>query len=123
MRDLGRVDVHEATNTSCGDTVKVYCSPALGRGKEPEPFRLWVRAEGCAICRAGGELANHLAASRSPAELAHIADALVTAFATGVAAGLPEDCAAFLVLREVHGRRRCATLPWEAVQRALRGLH
>jgi NifU-like protein involved in Fe-S cluster formation len=97
---------------------------------------VWVSAAGCAICHASAELLNRTAADLRPEELPGIARAMVDTFSSvgedigeasrrangapdsnGLLALLPPstagDFAAFLPLRNVPGRRRCATLPWE----------
>jgi NifU-like protein involved in Fe-S cluster formation len=128
----------ERANAACGDRARLYRSP---RGE------VWVTATGCAICLASAELLNRIAAAVPTEELPRIARGVVDTLGAGGAAGgdlpgkpagepagrsgapsstelaalLPpsaaDDLAAFVPLRDVPGRRRCGTLPWELLLR------
>jgi nitrogen fixation NifU-like protein len=117
-RNLGPLaDVtHEAKadNPLCGDTVNVQLHVTDGRVVEAR-----FRARGCLIARASASLLTELVAGRSAAEALEMADLLALLVGTGPC---PEDVGALEPLRGVRefpARRACATLPWEALRRAL----
>ena len=104
----------EVTNHSCGDSVSVSLHPA-GQGFS-------VRVRGCSICRAAAALAEQLI---QPTETGR---AQCRAALTDLNGGQPpeEEPAGpdmlhdLALVRHLPARRRCATLPFEALEEALR---
>jgi nitrogen fixation NifU-like protein len=122
-RNLGPLDsaTHEAKadNPLCGDTVNVQLCVTDGCVVQAH-----FQARGCMIARASASLLTELVAGRSAAEAIAMADLLGLLVGAGPC---PEDVGALEPLRGVRefpARRACATLPWEALRRALasRGL-
>lgn len=133
-RRAGRLDAptHSAdgNNPLCGDRVSVTL--AIGEGRV-----LDIRCEvkGCAICRAAGSMMAEAVAGRELGEvsallsrfLLAIADPTATAEAPGraVAGETPADAVewgplgALLEARRFPNRRRCASLSWEVLERAV----
>ena len=105
-------------NPLCGDRVTLTLRVAAGRVEE-----VGCEVKGCAICRASGSLLAErivgggleAAASASRRFLREIAPG--AAEAVDFAAWGP--VAALFEARRFPSRLRCATLPWEALQRAL----
>jgi nitrogen fixation NifU-like protein len=82
--------------------------------------------DGCALCRASASLLTLAVTGRTPTEAMALADAL-DALVSPARGPMPEeeerrlgDLAALRGVRDVPARRRCATLPWEALRAALR---
>jgi len=128
-RRAGRLDApsHAAdgNNPLCGDRVTVTLQIGAGRLLD---VRCDVR--GCAICRASGSLmAEAIAgldvdAARALGERLRRAIAEPAPAEPGVQAGAAAEpewgaLAALLAARRFPGRRRCATLTWETLERAL----
>jgi nitrogen fixation NifU-like protein len=115
---------HEARahNPLCGDTVTLRLRLDGGRVAEAR-----FEGEGCALCRASASLLTLAVAGRTREEAMAIAadlEGLVARGrddAEGLAARLG-DLAALQGVREVPSRRRCATLPWEALGSALQAV-
>ncbi len=126
------------SNATCGDRVVVYLE-SLHPGME-RTGRMWLDVAGCAICKASAEMVASAADRLSPPELIEFAHEMTTWLqgteqsATEQSAvqddspptlpsdAIPaEDLEAILMVREIPGRRRCASLPWEAVLRAVDG--
>lgn len=123
------------SNATCGDRVVVHMAPA--RAGSPQPMRVWLDVAGCAICKASAEMAVRAAQAMSPEELETLArqvcsglehvsgsenrelDRLYDLTLTPSATVSAEDIETMLSLRDVPGRQRCASLPWEAVLHAL----
>lgn len=116
----------DVRNERCGDAVTVYRGPNGA-------VRLVPR--GCAILRASAALANRVADRVDGAALGTIAEEVLRMIETDpraesasrerptppslaplVGTDLADDLAVFRVLAELPGRRRCATLPWEALR-------
>jgi len=96
--------------------------------------RIWLDVAGCAICKASAEMVLRAAETLSWREMGACAQE-VSAWLNEAAPGRvpdgasraseppelppealpPEDLTAMLRLRDVPGRSRCASLPWEAV--------
>ncbi|MFW5693705.1 MAG: hypothetical protein ACOCYB_00950 [Alkalispirochaeta sp.] len=131
-------------NAMCGDRVVAYVEH-LPRSADA-PARIWLDVAGCAICKASGEMACRAAEVLTAQELAQFAREMCAWMEGPDGSGDPqdtrhrplsevtpiggspqlptaaipaEDIAAMARLREVPGRRRCASLPWEAVRRVL----
>jgi nitrogen fixation NifU-like protein len=112
---------HEARvhNPLCGDQVTLRLRVDGGRIAEAR-----FEGEGCALSRASASLLTIAVAGKTPEEAAALAnelDRLVTrgpehASADRQALG---DLVALEGVRDVPARRRCATLPWEALRAAL----
>jgi nitrogen fixation NifU-like protein len=112
---------HEARahNPLCGDTVTLRLRVDGGRIAEAR-----FEAEGCALCRASASLLTLAVAGRTPEEAAAVAADLDRFLARGpdrdeAAASRLGDLTALAGVRDVPARRRCATLPWEALRAAL----
>jgi NifU-like protein involved in Fe-S cluster formation len=119
------------TNATCGDRVVVHLE-RVG-ASAGHTGRIWLDVAGCAICKASAEMAVRAAESLSRGELERLAremlsnigessdsdDDTATPFRAPVGSVPPEDIETILRLRTVPGRRRCASLPWEAVLAAL----
>ena len=128
-RRAGRLDApsHAAdgNNPLCGDRVTVTLE--LGEGRVLD-VRCDVR--GCAICRASGSLMAEAVAGLALDEARALGERLRRAIAEPAPAepsaqagaeANPEwgALAALLAARRFPGRRRCATLTWETLERAL----
>jgi nitrogen fixation NifU-like protein len=114
---------HEAGahNPLCGDTVTLRLALAEGRIVAAR-----FEGEGCALSRASASLLTLAITGRTPEEARAIATELDQLLTPGpehasADAGRLGDLAALQGVREVPARRRCATLPWEALDAALRG--
>lgn len=123
------------SNATCGDRVVVHMAPS-GEGSS-QPMRVWLDVAGCAICKASAEMAVRAAQAMSPEELETLArqvhaslvltsdcenrglDRLYELTLTSMATVSSQDIETMLRLRDVPGRQRCASLPWEAVLHAL----
>ncbi len=132
------------SNATCGDRVVVYVeatSPSMERDG-----RIWLDAAGCAICKASAEMVVSAANRVSRRELIELAKQMggwlhASGDSAALEPGSPpqspphkrelpppalllpaiptEDLEAMLMVRDVPGRRRCASLPWEAVLQAV----
>ena len=115
---------HEARahNPLCGDTValrlRVDAGTITAAGFE---------GDGCALCRASASLLTLAVTGHTPIEATALADA-IDALVSPTHDPSPEpeeeerrlgDLVALRGVREVPARRRCATLPWEALRAAL----
>ena len=115
---------HEGTahNPLCGDTLTLRLLVDEGRIVTAR-----FEGDGCALSRASASLLTLAVASRTPAEALETAGELER-FLTpdrdheeGAAAGPARlgDLVALQGVRAVPARRRCATIPWEALRVAL----
>lgn len=119
------------SNATCGDRVVVYLD--YNANVPDDPLRIWLDVAGCAICKASAEMVVRSGTTLPPDEFeALVREVLVGmegspdwqdssgGVATRGATGVPrEDITTMLKLREVPGRSRCASLPWDAVLQAL----
>lgn len=112
---------HEATayNPLCGDNVTVRIRLDEGRIVEAR-----FEGDGCALSRASASLLTLAVAGRAPEEAVAIAaelDKLVSRGAEHESANreLLGELVSLEGVREVPARKRCATLPWEALRAAL----
>jgi nitrogen fixation NifU-like protein len=111
---------HEATihNALCGDHVTLRLRLAEGRIAEAR-----FEGEGCALARASASLLTLAVTGRTREEAQRAAAELdrLLARAGHEAAdrALLGDLVALAGVRDVPARRRCATLPWEALRAAL----
>ena len=104
----------KADNPLCGDIVNIQLRVADDRVVDAR-----FQARGCMIARASASLLTELVAGRSSAEAIAMADLLGLLVAAGPC---PEDVGELEPLRGVRefpARKACATLPWEALRRAL----
>ncbi len=107
----------EATchNPLCGDRVKIQL-----RLNEDEITAAGFEARGCAIAIAAASMLTVKVHRLGREQAVALAERVVTAVQAGATdAGFDAD---LLALAEIHAhrsRRRCATLAWEALQRAL----
>ena len=117
----------EGNNPLCGDRVALSLRVADGRVTE-----VGCEVKGCAICRASGSMLGDAIVGREVAEVLARGERFLLAFGPTHAA--PSSAAssrapvrseewgplaALLDARRYPNRLRCATLPWEALQRAL----
>lgn len=122
-RNSGRLSepshVAELHNPLCGDRVVVTLRVDGSRISEVACDTL-----GCAICRASGSMMTEAVIGQPTPD----ALAAVTRFRQLSAAGVEEEHAlgeaplalrVFAEVRRYPNRSRCATLPWEALERAL----
>jgi nitrogen fixation NifU-like protein len=104
----------KADNPLCGDTVNIQLCVS-----EDCVVDARFQARGCMIVRASASLLTELVAGRSSAEASAMADLLGLLVGAGPC---PEEVGAlepFRGVREFPARMACATLPWEALRRAL----
>ncbi len=108
----GRALVH---NPLCGDQVQVEVRLADGRIREVS-----ARTRGCSIAVAAGSVMTELVRDLDAAQ-AEALHALLAAVVDGQPAreDLDRRLRAFARVADLPSRRRCATLPWEALEAAL----
>lgn len=110
-----RVDaVGHGDNPMCGDSVDVFVQRDGARIAQAGH-----EARGCAISLASADMMAGVVRGQSVEHVRALADAFGQMIASGERSGAPE---ALLPLAEVHAypsRRRCATLPWQALLQAL----
>ena len=108
----GRALVH---NPLCGDQVQVEVKLADGRIREVS-----ARTRGCSIAVAAGSVMTELVRDLDPTQ-AEVLHQQLTSVVEGAPA--PDDLdrrlRAFARVAELPSRRRCATLPWEALAEAM----
>lgn len=111
-------------NRLCGDTVTVK----ERRETDGGPERFYLETQGCAVCRASATLAEQSIADLKSDAARSLCDSMVAlingsspenAFPATLPCDTIRDLEAFQALREVPGRRRCATLSWEALRTVL----
>jgi len=101
-------------NPVCGDQVKVEVSLAGDRIESVS-----ARARGCAIAVASASILTELVPGLGREACEALGDSLARLVEGGLAAPeLDERLAAFERIAELPSRRRCATLPWEALREA-----
>jgi nitrogen fixation NifU-like protein len=108
-----------AHNPLCGDTVTLRLRIEGGRIMEAR-----FEGESCALCRASASLLTLAVAGRTAEEAGAISAELHKLLSRGpehaeADAARLGDLAALQGVRDVPARRRCATLPWEALGAAL----
>ncbi|MEZ4294906.1 MAG: SUF system NifU family Fe-S cluster assembly protein [Polyangiaceae bacterium] len=122
-RNLGPLPspTHEATlhNALCGDQVTVRLRVEAGRVVEAR-----FEGEGCALSRASASMLTLAVAGRDRGEIAAIRAELSKLLARGAEHEAADrerlgDLVSLEGVRDVPSRRRCATLPWEALDAAL----
>lgn len=112
----------EATNPLCGDQVILTLEVSEGRVAD-----VGCEVKGCAICRASGSMLAESVLGRHVSEAREASQRFLAAFEPeparegNAAAGEPwGPLAALLEARRYPNRQRCATLPWEVLDRVLR---
>ncbi len=112
---------HEASahNPLCGDRVTIRLRLD---GERIEEARF--EGDGCALSRASASLLTLAVKGRTAGEATSLAADLARYLSTPPGTSTPEeaplgDLVALQGVREVPARRRCATLPWEALRAAL----
>ena len=102
-------------NPLCGDQVRVEVRVEDGRIQEVS-----ARTRGCSIAVAAGSVMTELVRGLTPGEAAPL-EAGLTQLVRGEPAppDLDSRLRAFARVAELPSRRRCATLPWEALAAAL----
>jgi nitrogen fixation NifU-like protein len=117
-RKPDRVDARGVgDNPLCGDHVEVF----LARGENDSIADIGFRAQGCAISVASADLMADLVRGAQPADIHRIE----AAFRRMIETGQDEHEPALETLRPLAGvhdypsRRRCATLPWQALLAAM----
>lgn len=107
---------HEAYNALCGDRVDIALQVGDGQVQAAA-----FDGEACAICLASASLLCSLVPGESVEGVRRLATELENALALPQVgdADLPEELRPLLGVRPYPSRVRCATLPWEAVLRAL----
>lgn len=123
-RNRGRLAgfTHEGSshNALCGDTIVVRL-----RIDGASIVEAAFEGDGCALCLASASLLTLVVQGRPRADALARADALDALVSRGSSSS-PEDwpllgeLVALGGVRDVPARRRCATLPWEALRLALR---
>ena len=109
----------EGNNPLCGDRVTVTLLVADGHVRD-----VGCEVKGCAICRASGSMLAEAIIGRELSQVVATSQRFLAEFtpapADGGAPGEPwGQLGALLEARRYPNRLRCATLPWEALQRAL----
>lgn len=109
----------EGHNPLCGDRLTITARIAEGRVEA-----VCCDATACAICRASGSLLTEAVSGRTVAEVGLLIERLLGALAGDGPALSTDDAewgplAPLLHARRFPGRRRCVTLGWETLRRAL----
>jgi nitrogen fixation protein NifU and related proteins len=113
----GRTHEARAHNPLCGDTVTLRL--ALGDGRIAEAR---FEGQGCALSRASASLLTLAVTGKTREEAIALAaelDRLIGADHDHADRATLGDLTALEGVRDVPARRRCATLPWEALRSAL----
>jgi nitrogen fixation protein NifU and related proteins len=122
-RNSGRVaaatHIAEGQNPLCGDRLTLSLQIADDR-----IVAIACDAVGCAICRASGSLLTEAVVGRTVGEVALLVDRFLVAVAHPEGQEELVDTewgplAALFQVRRFPSRRRCATLSWEALRRAI----
>lgn len=120
-------------NPLCGDTITVQLQVAANAQDPSAPSRIQVahfERDGCAIARASASLLTTMVPGKTPAEARELAAELQRFLSSRPPPGDAEPTQtpsfptlgkliALQGLRTVPSRRRCGTLPWEALVAAL----
>jgi nitrogen fixation NifU-like protein len=123
-RNTGRLSdathVSEGNNPLCGDRLVLGLRVEAGRVSAAR-----CDVQGCAICRASGSMLTEAVVGRGVDEVTALSRAFFAAVLGPAAAATAGQASALGPLealseaRRFPNRARCATLPWEALQRAL----
>lgn len=114
-----------ANNPLCGDRVALTLDVVEGRIAD-----IGCEVKGCAICRASGSMLAERVMAGELSEALELSRRFVAALAPASPAAAPASevaaseawgsLAPLLEARRYPNRQRCATLPWEALEQALR---
>lgn len=128
-RNAGRLQpcthAAELHNALCGDRTVVTLRLAEGRLQA-----VCCETLGCAICRASGSMMTEALKGAPLPWALELCDFFLDLFSDSAAAGPPREVdeadverlgplSAFVEVRRHPSRTRCATLPWEALRRAV----
>lgn len=104
-------------NPVCGDEVEV-CVQVQGTQVGQATFQ----GQACAIARASASILTDAIAGLSLTQAEHLAHAVIASVREGthLPASANKDAVAIGGVHRFPGRHRCATLPWEALQQALK---
>ncbi|GGR88548.1 Fe-S cluster assembly sulfur transfer protein SufU [Deinococcus sedimenti] len=104
-------------NPGCGDQVTVWADVQAGRVAQ-----LNFSGKGCAISQSSASLMTVTLTGKTLEE-AHALAGQFRAMVMGDADGTPElgDLLALAGVSRLHARRKCALLPWRALEQALGG--
>ena len=115
----------DASNPLCGDRVALTLRVVEGRVTD-----VGCEVKGCAICRASGSMLAERVLGDDLSRVLGASQRFLAAFAPAAAGGAttgetpPSEqwgqLAVLFEARRYPNRQRCATLPWEALERALR---
>ena len=114
----------EASNPLCGDRVALTLKVVEGRIAD-----VGCEVKGCSICRASGSMLAERVMAGELSEVLGMSRRFIAALAPAAAATPASEAAAsevwgplaaLLEARRYPNRQRCATLPWEALEHALR---
>lgn len=104
-----------ALNPVCGDQSRVEVAMREGRIDQ-----ISARSRGCSLCVASGSIMSELVLGAEPSAAAALHASLRQLVESGQAdPDLDERLRAFSGVGRFPGRRRCATLAWEALEAAL----
>jgi nitrogen fixation NifU-like protein len=112
----------DANNPLCGDRVSITL-----RVEGERLLEVGCEVKGCAICRASGSMLAEAVLGAELGEVRSLCRRFLEALAAAPAgADVDTDAnwgplSALLEARRFPNRRRCATLSWEALERALTG--
>jgi len=105
------------SNPLCGDEVRislVISGDVIAR--------CHFEGHGCALCRASASLLTDAVQTQTVASARRLTDCLLQFLSSPAQVDSPDgigDLVALSGVREYSSRRRCATLPWEALQTAI----
>jgi nitrogen fixation NifU-like protein len=106
----------DGANPLCGDTLRIELRCRDGRIEA-----LGFSGEACAIATATASMLGGLVAGRGTGEVAALAARFEQLVATGAHDAALGELNALGALHRHPGRRKCALLPWAALQAALDG--
>lgn len=112
-RPSGTTHAHTLSNPLCGDRVTICVAMEDDRATE-----VGFEVRGCALCIASASMLTEWARGRTRSEIVELRASVEAAVAAeGGATAPPHDV--WNALRAFPARVRCATLPWEALTRAI----
>lgn len=108
----------QAHNPLCGDELELMLRLDL----DGRCIRARFVGQGCALCMASASMMAQAIEGLDAQSLEGLAQALDDALDPGAAEpSAPLGLDALLVVRQTPARRRCVTLPWQALKAALSG--
>jgi nitrogen fixation NifU-like protein len=107
----------EGDNPMCGDRVHLW----IRRGGDGRIAELRHATRGCAICQASADLLGDAAIGRNRAEIEALREDFEAMVHSGAvpARAVFQELQALAGVHEYRSRIRCATLPWQALTKAL----